>query len=61
MLSATVVARTGMETDALSTAFYVMGVNRVLKYCRTHPDIKAVLATVPEDGEPRPVRIGNWD
>lgn len=61
MLSATVVAPTGMETDALSTAFYVMGVDRVLDYCRTHPEIKAVLATVPEDGTPRPVRIGNWD
>lgn len=61
MLSATVVAPTGMETDALSTAFYVMGVNRVRRYCRTHPEVKAVLATVPRDGMPTPVRIGNWD
>ncbi len=41
--SATVVAPTGAEADALSTAFYVGGVELVRRYCAAHAEIGAVL------------------
>ncbi len=43
MHSATVVAPTGAEADALSTAFYVMGADQVQEYCTAHPHIRALL------------------
>lgn len=43
MFSATVLAPTAAEADALSTAFYVAGVKPSLDYCRTHPSVAAVL------------------
>jgi thiamine biosynthesis lipoprotein len=39
VLSATVVAPTAAEADALSTAFYVMGPVEALKYCRGRREI----------------------
>ena len=50
MLAATVVAPTAALADALSTAFYVMGVSRSLGYCGTHPEIGAVLTCQDADG-----------
>ena len=61
MLSATVVGKAGMQTDALSTAYYVMGTERVRAYCHKHPEAQAVLVTASEGGEPRVERVGNWD
>jgi thiamine biosynthesis lipoprotein len=49
LLSATVVAPSGAEADALSTAFYVMGADRALAYCRRRPELAAVLVS-PADG-----------
>ena len=43
LASATVVAPTGAEADALSTAFYVGGVETARRYCDAHPDVGAVL------------------
>ncbi len=43
VLSATALAPTAAEADALATAFYVMGVEATLEYCRTHEQIGAVL------------------
>jgi thiamine biosynthesis lipoprotein len=43
LLSATVVAPTAMLSDALSTAFYVMGPEAARAYCQQHPDCGAVL------------------
>jgi len=43
MLSATALATTAAEADALATAFFVMDVDAVRQYCRVHPDIGAVL------------------
>jgi FAD:protein FMN transferase len=43
VFSAMVVAPTAALADALSTAFYVLGPERSLDYCRTHPEISAVL------------------
>lgn len=43
VLSATVIAPTAAEADALSTAFYVMGPKAVERYCATRPSIHALL------------------
>ncbi len=41
--TATVVAASGAEADALSTAFYVMGPAGASEYCDAHHDVAAVL------------------
>jgi len=43
MLSTTVLAPTAETADALSTAFYVMGVERAIEFCRNRPELGAVL------------------
>ncbi len=43
MLSTTVLAPSAEAADALSTAFYVMGVERAIEFCRTCPELGAVL------------------
>lgn len=43
LASATAIAPTGVESDALSTAFFVMGVEGVRAYCDAHPKVRAVL------------------
>ena len=43
VLSVTVLAPTAAEADALSTAFYVMGPEAAMDYCRHHPSIAAIL------------------
>jgi FAD:protein FMN transferase len=45
MLSTTALAPTAASADALSTAFYVMGAERSLEYCRTHQEIGALLVS----------------
>ncbi len=46
VLSATVLARTGAEADALSTAFYVLGLEAALEYCRRHSSAHGGLAAI---------------
>gem|GEM_PF-466589 len=58
MLSASAIAGTATETDALSTAFFVMGEAGVRAYCRTHKGIRAIMVPILENGKPMPVRIG---
>lgn len=43
IVSATAIASSGAEADALSTAFYLMGAEGALRYCQTHAGIGAVL------------------
>ena len=43
LYSATVIAPTAMEADALSTAFYVMGAEKTAAYCGNRPEIQALL------------------
>jgi len=50
MLSVTVVAPTAAEADALSTAFYVLGVENARRYCDNHRDVSAILIPPPGDG-----------
>lgn len=53
--SASVVAPTAAEADALATAFFVLGVDGARTYCETHPDVGAVL--LPSGAE-EPVVLG---
>ncbi len=46
VFSATVVAPTAAEADALSTAFYVLGAERAGAYCATRPELAAILVSV---------------
>lgn len=43
IFSATVIAPTAAEADALSTAFYVMGPEKTADYCATRPELAAVI------------------
>jgi thiamine biosynthesis lipoprotein len=49
--SASVLAPSAAEADALSTAFYVSGVELARQYCITHPEIAAVLLPEGEGAE----------
>ena len=55
MASASAVAPTAAEADALATAFYILGVDQARAYCERHPDLGAVLLP---DGAGSPVVIG---
>lgn len=48
LYSATAIAPTAAEADALSTAFYVMGPEEVDRYCAERPEIAALLVTPAE-------------
>jgi len=54
--SATAVAATAAEADALATAFYILGVEKTRLYCQTHPGIGAVL--LPDGNDAKPVVFG---
>jgi len=48
LISASAVAPSAAEADALSTAFYVMGVEATRRFCARHPKIGALLVTPDE-------------
>jgi thiamine biosynthesis lipoprotein len=50
ILSVTVVAPTAAEADALSTAIFVMGVEKACEFCNNHPRIGALLIPPPRRG-----------
>lgn len=50
MLSVTVFAESAAIADALSTAFFVLGVENAQKYCDTLPDVGAILIPFPRKG-----------
>jgi thiamine biosynthesis lipoprotein len=52
MASATVIAPTAATADALSTAFFVMGVAAARAYCAAHPEVGAVLLPTGENQQP---------
>ena len=45
VLSATVIAPTAEQADALSTAFFVLGLEGAREYCQGHAEISALLVT----------------
>ncbi len=51
LLSATVIADNCTVADALATAFMVMGKERAIEYCKTHPEIDAYLIYSDSTGE----------
>ncbi len=50
LLSVTVLAPKAAEADALSTAFYVMGLEKAREYCHNRPEIGAILVPHPQGG-----------
>jgi thiamine biosynthesis lipoprotein len=59
LYSVTVIAPTASEAEGLSTAFYVMGVERTGEYCAARPEIAALLVAPGErEGEVRLVSYG---
>lgn len=59
LYSATVIAPTAAEAEGLSTAFYVMGVERAGEFCAGRPDIAAVLVAPGErEGDVRVISFG---
>jgi thiamine biosynthesis lipoprotein len=52
--SASAVAPTAAEADALATAFYILGVEKTREYCERHPGIGALLL---QEGAEKPVVI----
>jgi thiamine biosynthesis lipoprotein len=60
VLSSSVIARTATEADALSTAFFVTGLDGAKAFCRTRPEITAILV-VPGKSAPEVVVIGEAD
>jgi FAD:protein FMN transferase len=56
--SATVIAACAADADALSTAFFVMGLPRSEEYLLSRPDLAAVI--LPEDAD-TPARLGDLD
>jgi thiamine biosynthesis lipoprotein len=51
LLSVTVVAPSAAEADALSTGFFVGGVENALRYCDNDPEVGVVLIPAPERGQ----------
>jgi thiamine biosynthesis lipoprotein len=62
LYSATVIAPAACEADALSTAFYVMGPEKVGAFCSTRPEIAALLVAPSErEGDVRLFAFGLKD
>jgi len=59
MLSVTVIGPSGMETDALSTAFFVLGPEKVRRYCEVYPGLQVILVPEAEEDALCPLHIGN--
>jgi thiamine biosynthesis lipoprotein len=58
VLTATALASTAAEADALATSFFVMGLESTAEYCAAHPEVSAVLVCpVPDDSE---VQLHAW-
>lgn len=55
LASASVLAPTAAEADALATAFFIQGVDWARAYCEAHPDIGTVL--LPKDEDARPILL----
>ncbi len=56
IVSATSVAPTGTESDAITKAFFILGVEGAREFCKKHPQDRALLI-VDHDGKPEVVRI----
>jgi thiamine biosynthesis lipoprotein len=52
LASATVLAPTAAEADALATAFFILGADAARAYCERRPDVGAVLLPAGEEARP---------
>jgi len=50
MLSVTVLAPDAALAEALSTAFFVLGVEKAREYCHNHTEVAALLVPAPTSG-----------
>ncbi|QDT97343.1 FAD:protein FMN transferase [Gimesia aquarii] len=50
LLSVTVIAPSAALADALSTAFYVIGIEKALEYCENHGEVGTILIPAPTQG-----------
>jgi thiamine biosynthesis lipoprotein len=57
-LSVSVIAPAAADSDALSTAFFVLGPEGARDYCRTHPDIRVIMMHEQADRTLEITRIG---
>lgn len=51
VVSVNVVAKTAAYAEALSTAFFVMGVEKTIEYCENHPQVGVVMISLPHSRE----------
>lgn len=49
--STVAIAPSATVSDALSTAFFVMGMENVIQYTRNHPDVRAILVPRSDSGD----------
>ncbi len=56
IVSATSVAPTGTQSDAITKAFFILGVEGAKEYCKKHPECRALLI-VDHEGKPEVVKI----
>ncbi len=56
IVSATSIAPTGIESDAVTKAYFILGVDGAREYCRKHPKCRALLI-VDHDGKPEVVKV----
>lgn len=57
-LSVSVIAASATESDALSTAFFVLGREATEEYCKAHPNIRAIMIEECADNEIEIIKIG---
>ncbi len=60
ILSSTVICASGMESDAYSTAIFLMGVEKARIFCSTLKGMRVVLTFIDND-KTAFVKLGDWD
>jgi len=60
MLSVSVIAPSAADSDALSTAFFVLGRERTEAFCRAHPEIRVIMIEERPENEIEVNRFGAW-
>ena len=58
VLSVSVMTTDAASADALSTAFFVGGVEVARRFCESHPLVMAVIT--PDDGRGQPIVMGDY-
>ncbi len=58
VLSVSVIAPNAADSDVLSTAFFVMGVDASVEFCKSHPELRVIIIESVAAGDIRVTRIG---